>query len=64
MKSKPVPPAPIHFLRADPAALTAFDPRTKQCTMNCGPHAQDPRTEAERKLLCNDCLTVVSLKEA
>ncbi|EPC3890780.1 hypothetical protein ACRZHT_005534 [Citrobacter braakii] len=27
--------------RADPAELAAFDPDTKVCTMNCGPHALD-----------------------
>jgi hypothetical protein len=41
--------------RADPEALAAFDPSTKVCVMNCGPHAADPRTAAERKLLCQDC---------
>jgi len=44
------------FPRADPAALAAFDPSTKLCTMNCGPHRDDPRTRAERKLLCGDCV--------
>ncbi|MEG0068145.1 MAG: hypothetical protein RR740_26510, partial [Pseudomonas sp.] len=28
---------------------------TKICVMNCGPHAADPRTEKERKLLCDEC---------
>lgn len=42
--------------RADPAELIRFDPTTKLCTMNCGPHINDPRDEAERKLLCEDCL--------
>jgi hypothetical protein len=28
----------LHFTRADPAALARFDPKTKLCTMNCGPH--------------------------
>ena len=41
--------------RADPAELAAFDPSTKVCVMNCGPHADDPRSAAERKLLCSDC---------
>lgn len=51
---------PIQWPRADPAALARFDPRTKQCTMNCGPHMLDPRTEKERRLLCGDCLTTAS----
>lgn len=50
------PPAPIAWPRADPAELERFDPRTKVCTMNCGPSTFDPRTEAERRLLCDDCL--------
>lgn len=41
--------------RADPEALAAFDPDTKTCTMNCGPHAADPRSSKERKFLCQDC---------
>ncbi|KUG40589.1 hypothetical protein ALP79_200364 [Pseudomonas savastanoi pv. fraxini] len=36
--TRPVPPAPIGWPRADPAALDKFDPATKTCTMNCGPH--------------------------
>lgn len=46
---------PIVFTRADPAALARFDPRTKVCSMNCGPHALDPRTDKERKFLCPEC---------
>lgn len=46
------------FTRADPAELARFDPATRICTMNCGPHRDDPRTEAERKLLCPDCWIV------
>lgn len=46
------------FERADPAALAAFDPRTKACTMNCGPSFDDPRSPEERRLLCPDCETV------
>lgn len=41
--------------RADPAALATFDPRTKVCSMNCGPHSLDPRTSAERLFLCDEC---------
>ena len=47
---------PLQWPRADPAALAAFDPITKLCTMNCGPHRDDPRTRAECKLLCGDCV--------
>lgn len=47
---------PLQWPRADPAALAAFDPSTKLCTMNCGPHRDDPRTRAECKLLCGDCV--------
>lgn len=42
--------------RADPAALRAFDSTTRICTMNCGPARGDPRREAERRLLCADCI--------
>ena len=41
--------------RADPEALAAFDPDSKVCVMNCGPASGDPRSAAERKLLCDDC---------
>ena len=50
-------PQPLTFTRADPAALAAFDPSTKVCTMNCGPHRDDPRPEVERRFLCLDCYT-------
>lgn len=49
------PPAPLVFTRADPAELAKFDPRSKACSMNCGPHADDPRTRAERMFLCPEC---------
>jgi hypothetical protein len=61
MKSKPAPRThwqPLVFTRADPKALAAFDPRTKQCTMNCGPHRDDPRTWQERQFLCPECQEV------
>jgi hypothetical protein len=48
---------PIEFQRADPVELAKFDPTTKVCTMNCGPHIQDPRSQDERKFLCDDCET-------
>lgn len=58
MKKKPVPlvTKPIEFPRADPKALAEFDPTTKICTMNCGPHRDDPRDVKERLFLCTDCL--------
>ena len=47
----------IEWPRADPATLAKFDPGTKFCTMNCGPHRDDQRSEEERRFLCEDCLT-------
>lgn len=47
---------PSKFERADPAALAAFDPKTKICVMNCGRSTGDPRSRIELKLLCDDCL--------
>jgi hypothetical protein len=55
---KPNPTPPLVFTRADPAALALFDPATKKCVMNCGPHKDDPRSRVERQFLCGDCLTV------
>lgn len=49
---------PTKFERADQNALAAFDPRTKVCTMNCGPTVGDPRSPEERRFLCPDCVTV------
>lgn len=57
------PPAPIEFPRADPVALAKFDMATKVCTMNCGPHRLDPRTDKERRFLCGDCLIVERNKD-
>lgn len=54
--ARPTEDSEIEWPRADPAALAAFDPETKTCTMNCGPHALDPRSRKERKLLCDDCV--------
>jgi len=51
---EPKPAGPV-FPRADPAALAAYVPGSKRCTMNCGPHADDPRSAAERAVLCDDC---------
>lgn len=42
--------------RANQDELELFDEATKECTMNCGPHVNDPRTTRERKFLCEDCL--------
>ena len=53
-----------NFQRADPNALTAFDPRTKVCTMNCGPTVGDPRSPEERRFLCQDCVTVSVVTQA
>lgn len=47
--------APIDWPRADPAALAAFDPASKVCTMNCSQHCLDPRSRAELLLVCDDC---------
>ena len=46
---------PLVFKRADPAKLARFDPWTKVCTMNCGPHRDDPRDWKERMFLCPEC---------
>lgn len=46
---------PIVWERTDPAKLAAFNPDTKVCTMNCGPHQDDPRGSKERKFQCGDC---------
>lgn len=54
--SKPVSFAPLVFTRADPALLAKFDPASKECTMNCGPHRDDPRTKEERMFLCPECI--------
>lgn len=60
MRKKPAPVVapPLVFRRADPAELEKFDPATKVCTMNCGPHMQDTRSRKERMFLCDDCWTV------
>ncbi|HGM5026200.1 TPA: hypothetical protein ACKPXH_003942 [Pseudomonas aeruginosa] len=57
-KAKPAQPAPeraIDWPRADPAELARFDPASKVCSMNCGPHKDDPRSRAERLFLCDEC---------
>ena len=51
-----LPASPIEFRRAGPDELAKFDPSTKICTMNCGQHSDDPRSPAECRLLCDDCL--------
>ena len=50
------------FPRADPAALAAYVPGSKRCTMTCDAHADDPRCAAERALLCDDCETVARVE--
>lgn len=56
-KALPAAPAqPPEFPRADPVALSRFDASTTTCTMNCGPHRLDQRSEAERRFLCGDCV--------
>lgn len=59
--SEMAPAAPT-FPRADPAALAAYVPGSKRCTMNCGAHVNDPRSAAERAVLCDDCETVKLLE--
>lgn len=54
-KAKPPDDKPIEWTRADPAELAKFDPASKVCTMNCGPHGLDPRSRVERLFLCDDC---------
>lgn len=55
--SKPkVIEAAIAWGRADQEELDKFDPSSKICTMNCGPHRDDPRSHEERKFLCQDCI--------
>lgn len=63
-KNKSADEAPISFPRADPAALAQFDERTKNCHMQCGPHALDPRSRKERLFLCIDCCVEPRLLEA
>ena len=53
---------PIDWPRADPAELAKFDPASKVCNMNCGPHKNDPRSHAERLFLCDDCYAPTSIK--
>ena len=62
-QAQPKPSRPLHFTRADPKALAAFDPDSKVCAMNCGPHRDDPRTQAERMLLCGDCWPAIPEKD-
>lgn len=52
------PSAPLVFTRADPVEFAKFDPATKHCDMNCGPAIGDPRSQEERKFLCDDCIPV------
>lgn len=52
-------PAP-EFPRATPFALMDYQPGSKQCTMSCTPHPADPRSAAERALMCPDCVPVAA----
>ncbi|MNG07075.1 hypothetical protein D3C84_903620 [compost metagenome] len=54
-RAQPAPARPMQWARADPAALAAFDPASKTCSMNCGRHALDPRSYTELRFLCDDC---------
>ena len=54
-KQAPIIHHQLVFERVDPELLKNFDMSTKRCAMNCGPHAQDPRSEKERVFLCEDC---------
>lgn len=56
-KRKP-PDIPIVWERADRTELARFDPATKLCVMNCGPHRDDPRSDKERLFLCPECCRV------
>lgn len=47
----------VEWPRADPGDLAKFDPATKQCVQNCGPHKHDPRCAKERMFLCADCVS-------
>ncbi|MBP7610126.1 MAG: hypothetical protein KA760_11550 [Steroidobacteraceae bacterium] len=49
------PPSAVILTGAEVAELAKFDPRSKVCSMNCGPHAEDPRSEVERMFLCPEC---------
>lgn len=49
----------IVWTYADPSELAKFDPTTRQCVMNCGPHRKDPRSDKERLFLCPECIPVL-----
>ena len=46
----------LFFERTIPEHLVGFDPASKVCTMNCCAIAADPRSAAERKYQCEDCV--------
>src|SRR5574340_715743 len=58
MRYKLMKSAQVNWCRADPVELSILDPTTRLCVMNCGPHRDDPRSDTERKRLCNDWLKV------
>jgi len=58
-KIPPPPPKPFVWPRADPVALAAFDPATKECHMNCSRGGDDPRSMNEVKFMCDDCYPAI-----
>lgn len=62
-RKKPVmhaaPYVPV-YPRSDPAALAAFDPKSKVCSMNCGQALGDPRSAKECKFQCDECWPVAA----
>lgn len=55
MKQKREYKQPV-FPRSTEAEMVGFDLSSKVCTMNCGNHKDDPRTEKEHKFQCTDCI--------
>lgn len=62
-KVKPEPQRAIEWKRANPVALAAFDQSTKQCSMGCGQHSDDPRSWKECQFMCDECYTVTPTRE-
>jgi hypothetical protein len=50
--------------RSDPSELEKFDPRTKQCTMNCGQSGLDPRSKKEVLFQCDECTASPQVSES
>lgn len=55
---------PPVWQRTPAADMAGFDPASKVCTMNCGRHIDDPRSEAEFKFQCDDCAKAPGLLTA